>query len=121
MPAIPHYCTYKDLTDCLNITIKQCKQASEKSIELCSDKFQLDSKNIEEIRPIIKQVGECSFNQFLLLASITKTEFSTCGPQYIAFNKILLNEIRKEQVESDKRFFEEFNPLHNYNKKEPNK
>ncbi len=117
----PHYCSYEKLTECLNLTENICIQATEKANVFCSEKYKLEEKDFEETKLIIQQVGICAFDQFLVFSSINKHQFEACGSHYIEFNKTLVEFILKEQIERDKRFFEEDDPLHNYYKNKSDK
>ena len=117
----PHYCSYKKLTDCLNLTENKCIQATERANDFCSEKYNLEEKGFEETKLIMEQVGTCATDQFLAFSSITKQQFETCGPHYAEYHKTLVEFLTKDQKERDKRFFEEDDPLHNYYKNKPNK
>ena len=73
-----YYCSSQDLLECFNITKKQCTQASDKAIELCSDKYGLTLKTHEENEELYKNKANCAGNRFILLASISKNEIKTC-------------------------------------------
>ena len=110
------YCSSTELTNCLGITQEECIQATENSINLCSEQYNLDSKTLEEMRPLMREFGDCASKQFMSFASVSEKRLYECEPHFAEVNKIELEKARKRKEEFDKRFFEEDDPLHRYNK-----
>ena len=88
------YCESEKLLTCLNLTKLECTQATDKSIELCSDKHELDGKTYEEAETLMDKVSNCANKQFLLIASITTNELKECGPQFTEALSLELSRIR---------------------------
>ncbi len=95
----PYFCSSNKVTDCLHITRTQCEQAVEKAFELCSDHYDIDSKEIEEARIIMKDVIMCSTKQFSLLASLDEKDLNACVPEFKEAERIEVDRLKNMQKE----------------------
>ena len=78
-----YLCESTELLNCLDLQKKQCVIAKEKAMDLCSAHYELETKDYDAVKKIAKEAGECSFNQFLLIAGINKNELKACDSYFI--------------------------------------
>lgn len=78
-----YLCESAELLNCLDLQKNQCVIATEKAMDLCSTYYELETKDYDAVKKIAKEAGECSFNQFLLIAGINKNELKACGSYFI--------------------------------------
>ena len=113
----PFYCSSSELTACLGITQTECKQAAEKALELCSNKYNLDfDKNIDESKNIINKISSCSTKQFWLLTSVTDKDVKRCDPLFIKVIDIEVEKLKKQKERADNCFFKDDDDPCNYRK-----
>jgi len=74
------YCSSEKALNCVGITKQQCVTATDKAIELCSDKYKIEEATGSNLNNIVN----CSWKQFLLISSITKSELNTCEPLFLS-------------------------------------
>lgn len=75
------YCSSPELLKCFGITKQQCTVATDKAIELCSDKHIPNSKEATEKQ--VDNVANCASKQFLLISSISEKELNKCKPLFL--------------------------------------
>lgn len=110
-------CQVSSYLKCVNIDTSNCIKANDLAYKQCLEKYPLNLDSTqEESNKAAKLFGKCTTEQYISNMGVDRDRFELCSLHLKPGYDKYLEAARKKLEESNRRFFEEDDPLHSYSK-----